>query len=320
MSDKLSCEIVRDLLPSYADGQTSEKTNQAVEAHLSGCRECSEILRRMREPEKAAVSEKEEIDYLKKVKRSKRAAAWITAAAVLVVSLLAAGLWSFFHGSKADLNSQAADIEVNGNVVSVRGSLVSSGEGVARLVFTEENGVVDVQLYTTLILPGKSGSFSKTYTARADTVRAVTSNGIVLWEDGTEISGLAGRLYASKNPYIGNMPANQRIANVIGLRERYGNYQNELQTAKEPYGWTIVLNEPALLQQEEKIREKMREDACLMIASVENLSQVTWRYENGTGVQEYTVTKEEASKIAGADIKSFAASAAGMQKLIEIVK
>ena len=58
MSDKLSCEIVRDLLPSYADGQTSEKTNQAVEAHLSGCRECSEILRRMREPEKAAVSEK----------------------------------------------------------------------------------------------------------------------------------------------------------------------------------------------------------------------------------------------------------------------
>ena len=30
MSDKLRCEIVLDLLPSYVDGLTSDETNEAV--------------------------------------------------------------------------------------------------------------------------------------------------------------------------------------------------------------------------------------------------------------------------------------------------
>lgn len=34
MSDKLRCEIVQDLLPSYVDGLTSDETNEAVKDHL----------------------------------------------------------------------------------------------------------------------------------------------------------------------------------------------------------------------------------------------------------------------------------------------
>ena len=30
MSDKLRCEIVQDLLPSYVDGLTSDETNEAI--------------------------------------------------------------------------------------------------------------------------------------------------------------------------------------------------------------------------------------------------------------------------------------------------
>ena len=35
MSDKLRCEIVQDLLPSYVDGLTSDETNEAVKDHLA---------------------------------------------------------------------------------------------------------------------------------------------------------------------------------------------------------------------------------------------------------------------------------------------
>ena len=34
MKNKLPCEIIRDLLPSYVDGLTSEVTNEAICEHI----------------------------------------------------------------------------------------------------------------------------------------------------------------------------------------------------------------------------------------------------------------------------------------------
>lgn len=320
MSKQLDCDIIRDLLPSYADGQTSDITNAAVEEHIAGCHDCAEALRRMKEPETDTLPQKEEIDYLKKVKKSKRLTGWIAAAATLLVGLFAIGLWVFVHGTVADLSAHAVNIQVEGNAVYVSGDLVSSGEGVARVTFTENDGVVDIQLFTALKMPFNRGSFSEIYTAKSDPVKAVTNGNLVLWENGKMISYVAGMLYAVKNPFIGDMPANQDIANVIGIRERYGTYKNELQTSEEPYGWVIILDTPVDPSQEMKIRQRMCSDACLMIAAVDNLGTVTWRYENGSGQQEYTITEKDASTIAGTDIKSFAESASGMQKLVETVR
>ena len=320
MSIKLNCEIVRDLLPSYADGQTSDITNAAVEEHLAGCPDCAEILKRMKEPENPVIPQTEEIDYLKKVKRSKRRTAWIAALAVLAVCLVTVGIRVFVFGSAADLNAQAATVQVEDNVIHVDGSLTDSGDGVARIAFAEEGGVVDIQLYTAPSTPFNSSSFSKTYTADCDRIKAVTSGGLVIWENGQPVSYEAARLYAAKNPYVGDMPANQNIANIIGIRGRYGAYTNELQASEEPYGWTIILERPVDPAQEEKYRKKMASDTCLMIASIDNLGSVTWKYDNGSGQQEYTITRKDASEIAGEDIKSFAVSASGIQRLIEEVR
>ena len=35
-----NCNIVRDLLPLYADGETSEETSEMIKEHLSGCEDC----------------------------------------------------------------------------------------------------------------------------------------------------------------------------------------------------------------------------------------------------------------------------------------
>ena len=37
MKNDLSCEVVRDLLPSYIDGLTSPETSARIEAHLRDC-------------------------------------------------------------------------------------------------------------------------------------------------------------------------------------------------------------------------------------------------------------------------------------------
>ena len=45
MSDKLRCEIVQDLLPSYVDGLTSDETNEAIKDHLADCVSCRDMYR-----------------------------------------------------------------------------------------------------------------------------------------------------------------------------------------------------------------------------------------------------------------------------------
>ena len=36
----MNCDIVKDLLPSYIDGLTSEGSNQIIEDHLKHCENC----------------------------------------------------------------------------------------------------------------------------------------------------------------------------------------------------------------------------------------------------------------------------------------
>ena len=67
---ELSCEIVRDLLPTYAEGLTSDVTSRAVEEHLSGCEECSQIFAGMKSDMSGSLpkpDEKKHINFLKRL-------------------------------------------------------------------------------------------------------------------------------------------------------------------------------------------------------------------------------------------------------------
>lgn len=70
MKKNEECEIVRDLLPSYLEKLTNEKTNEFIEKHIAECEECKKVLEKMNE--KVAldiVQNKKEADYLEKAKR-----------------------------------------------------------------------------------------------------------------------------------------------------------------------------------------------------------------------------------------------------------
>ena len=93
MKNDLSCEVVRDLLPSYIDGLTSPETSELIEAHLRSCEACRNIHRDMtgQEPPQA---EQPEIDYFKKVRASgKRLRRIAVIAGCAVIALIAAVIW-----------------------------------------------------------------------------------------------------------------------------------------------------------------------------------------------------------------------------------
>ena len=47
---KTNCDIIRDLLPLYAEHITSEATNALVEEHLAECEACRAELEKMEQP------------------------------------------------------------------------------------------------------------------------------------------------------------------------------------------------------------------------------------------------------------------------------
>ena len=131
MKNDLSCEVVRDLLPSYLDGVASGETKAAVERHMEECPDCRETLRRMKEPEDTAPPEEKEIDYLKKVRRrSSRKVAVILA--IVVLLSMAAMFRLFYIGFPVDSRAIAAVVTVRDGTVRLTGTLTDSGQSVCR--------------------------------------------------------------------------------------------------------------------------------------------------------------------------------------------
>lgn len=65
------CKIIRDLIPNYIDGLTSQESNEYIEKHLETCDECTTYLNDMKShielKEKETI--KAEVDYMKKAKK-----------------------------------------------------------------------------------------------------------------------------------------------------------------------------------------------------------------------------------------------------------
>lgn len=93
----MKCEIIRDLLPSYIDGLTSDESNRAVEEHLYGCEECQELLDQMkqdiRDPQQIEVNKKK-IKPFKKIKKM----VWKAVLATVIVCALIMGGMGYYYG------------------------------------------------------------------------------------------------------------------------------------------------------------------------------------------------------------------------------
>lgn len=63
----MNCEVIRDLLPLYADELTSPYTSQQIEAHLQSCPACRGTLEQLRTPLEAPRSE--DTDYMKPLQK-----------------------------------------------------------------------------------------------------------------------------------------------------------------------------------------------------------------------------------------------------------
>lgn len=65
----ISCNVIRDLLPSYMDKIASDDSVKLVEEHLAQCSECMDFKARLEKPDLHIPNEEVNLDYMKKIRK-----------------------------------------------------------------------------------------------------------------------------------------------------------------------------------------------------------------------------------------------------------
>lgn len=341
MKAELTCAIVRDLLPSYVEGLTSEETVRAVEAHLAVCPGCARLRAELSAPPLPETEPVKEVDYLKKIRRRNRRR--VVMAVLCTVLLAAGGLAAsvFLIGSTADVDSMAWEAAVKEDVLYLNVlSGVSANAYYGWNTERDENGVVNVtvrEVLVSAIHPDGSGSVQ---IPLEDGVTEVRLLGKTVWQDGVVIDRSTLRVYETRTPYIGDPTALGNVARALYLQETGGSYRTSLHTSGRPYEWTIEFQEtPGVRLDDDGLNREMEYVlAPQMLALVDNLDQVSWSYTDSEGNrQTRTLTLEAANarlleltaaynERSGTDwapldsVKDYAGSAAAFQKLRSILK
>lgn len=181
---ELPCEVVKDLLPSYADGITDDKTSELVKEHLASCEPCRIALEAMRENEEEP-SEKEtaEIDFLKKSRRKGIKIAVIAACCAALIALAAVLIKLFVIGRDARYENLSVSIDVNEKTLSVTGEALDSNRAVSGIKFTEKDGEVAVTARTVVKSLLHNGEAKGEYVSE-NTIEKVSVNGKTVYENG----------------------------------------------------------------------------------------------------------------------------------------
>ena len=94
----MHCDTIRDLLPLYADGLTSQTSNLLIEEHIQVCEECKAMLEQMCVPMETTPADEELEHVIKAIhKRKKRNRVIMLLVCVLPVLAVLIGYWIYIE-------------------------------------------------------------------------------------------------------------------------------------------------------------------------------------------------------------------------------
>ena len=325
---KLPCDIIQDLLPSYADGLTSPASSKTIEAHLAECQTCAAAYAAMQTgsiedakgPEGSGSEGFPEIDYLKKIRSTNRKR--ILAAVLLVLLLAGFGVWAkvYLYGSPiedfhvlvtTDTDSRVVKTETftdqNGETRTfshaTSDTLVfncwieeSSGLAFSHYKLKETDDGLDIIVYAVpfsrfhpmrtlqIKVPVGYDEDGKSVDPTAVNIKGDTYSGYGL------ITKKAKDLYAARNPYIGDISADLRLANLLGVGEAIGSYTNKLNTQESegfeyPYSWELIFDRPWTDGYDKIYNQKMKAYAYVLLALIDNCGEIKWTYQTEDGIR-----------------------------------
>lgn len=196
----ISCNMIRDLLPLYAEGMVSNDSREAVEEHIRGCPACQDVLAQLRqEPLVPTQTDTGTLEHLQQNIRRRRRRTVVLA--MLVTATILFSLFMFLYGPVYLTAEEAvADVTESGGIVTVEftppvqycrwqdGTNPDSGRKYATVIAARRRW--NVLLEDVLGMEGRSQPTRMRLSAEKDIWYASTGSGEedrLLW--GPEISG-----------------------------------------------------------------------------------------------------------------------------------
>lgn len=334
---KIPCEMIQDLLPLYMDGLTNEVTVQEIEKHMKECGECSGILKRLqtdirKKDAKKQSESKQEVDFLKKMKRSTAKKIVAGMASVMVLFVLAVLLKLYVIGFR-DRSYVVLYTNVYEDCFEVSGMCCEPGSGVSSMCYEPAVAVARYRIEkkpdgtSELIIDTCLPSFfckNSDFCVKIgydEIGSGLYAGGVLIKPDGSVIGKMANDVFGARNSYVGDVMADGKLVLVLGMMEEMGTATTELHTKEEPYGWTFHFTDS--VKNGARFDERMIDYACVLIAMTDNLSEVSWTYtvetEEGTVERSAHITQEECDAYVGSPIKAFADSPEKVQELLDIL-
>lgn len=337
MKNDLTCELVRDLLPNFVEGLTSPETSAAVERHLAECSDCAARREAMSAPTEASALTlvAKEVDYLKGVKKHNMRRIFLSVFCTVIVLLGILALKVFVIGTP--LQPQMVAVtgeETQDGLLTLSIASIGSGDAFHSWTVETRDGIASIYARDVLVSALYSDG-TASVPVPLEGVREVWLGGIsgrLVWQDGIVITQKTSALLDAKTPYAGDASAFGRIASLLNLQERAGNYTVSMHTSSEPYSWTIHFSNTL----DDSQYRAVVAAGCQILALVENLSAVSWTEANGAGpvgtltledaartLQEMTRTYNTAHLTDWTvedSIKDYAASPAAFQRLTAILE
>lgn len=325
----LPCEIVEDLLPSYIDELTNETSRESVKGHLETCDKCRKMYDVMTGKEMVSPDEEEkaEIDFLKKSRKVSRKRIITAVISTLTVIVLILGYGKFIAGKTCDPSMIDYELYVDKEFVNISGNIIDKSQGVQTVEYTIVDGTLNIDIKTT----GASFIYKNTFESSQgldEPVKEVTINGsVIAWADGTYISPKVSELFLARNPYAGDMSGNNKLTEALEIPQLLGAFTHELQTDKEPYGWKMIAESDFDKGEAQVIEERFKSYAVILLTCVDNLGYVELDYTCEHKARTFRMTLEDANEFAescldkdkAVNIKEYGKTAAGLQKLIELL-
>ncbi len=305
---KIPCELIQDLIPLYVDGLTSDVTSSYMQEHFLTCAACQKKYEMMTQTiaaneDEVKIKEQKEIDYLKKVKKSSRKKLLIGFVSAVLIILVAAFVKVYLFGYETDSYTitNFKEDRPNGSII-VEGTFDGTKSVYCRFkMVSQKDGTQKVVIYGCPPSPWhKEKNFQ--FDIPIDSIKQeVKVDDATINYHGILVSPLAHNLIEARNPYVGDMPANERIAQLLNIEDALGPYENELQTEKSPYSWT--LNFKSVVTDSYAFDKRMESYASLLMFSIDNLEKVNWTYQekfpNTIRTHKASITRAECAKFVG---------------------
>lgn len=311
----INCNIIRDLLPGYVEGLTSNETNEAVKKHLSECSECSKIISDMADGEDFGKNEDiREIDYLKKVKRKSRKIILIIFGGLILLGIITFCCYGIFGISTRGYTAE--NIHLTDAVLEADIFLNYNNYGITDVKTNETDGVVTIDVHSAPSVFRKKSSYYLRLPVSKKTTRVQTSNGQVLWENGREIPKKIDEIYNKKVKYVGAAPEVIHLLRAIDMYSvlKCRDYSIHLLTDSEPYGLEIYninsYDDMFYSFSDEGYVKKLEWCSYLILSCIENIDYVRFEYVSPSGKNKvYQLTVDEANEFLAASDISIKSSA-----------